>query len=101
MAGGFDGNEVLDTVELYSPHGTCNFEIAPLPIRTYGLFCFVYEDKVYCCGGMFGTGDTCYGYTAGRNGDGNWDLAPEKTLNQPRLMASVAKSPVTGVVFVR
>ena len=102
MAGGFDGNEVLDTVEIYSPHGTCNYEISPLPIRAYGLFCFVDEDKVYCCGGSFGTGDACYRYTVGTFlGDGKWDLAPEKTLNHPRFMASVAKSPATGVVFVR
>ena len=28
VAGGFDGDKILDNVELYSPDGTCNFHIS-------------------------------------------------------------------------
>ena len=100
LAGGFDGDSILDNVELYSPQGTCNFEIAPLPIRTYGLFCFVHDNDIFCCGGDTEPGNTCFRYLPDDD-IGTWIIDGEKTLNHPRFFASVIKSPDTGVVFVR
>ena len=37
LAGGHDGFNVMSSVELYSPNGTCQHNLAPLPAPTYGL----------------------------------------------------------------
>ena len=37
LAGGHDGFNVMSSVELYSPNGTCQHNLAPLPSATYGL----------------------------------------------------------------
>ena len=37
LAGGHDGFHILDSVELYSPNGTCQHNLAPLPAPAYGL----------------------------------------------------------------
>ena len=37
LAGGHDGFHIMSSVELYSPNGTCQHNLAPLPSPTYGL----------------------------------------------------------------
>ena len=104
MAGGFDGDSVLDQVELYSPEGTCNFEITPLPQRLYGLFCFVFKDEIFCCGGdVPWPSKLCYRYLQDErmNGIGEWVIDDEKTMHRPRFFAAVSKIPETGVIIVK
>ena len=101
IAGGFDGDSILNSVELYSPGGSCNFEISPLPERLYGLFCFTYNEEVYCCGGDVRPRTTCYHYNLQKNGIGEWEKDEVKTLNFPRFFSAVDKIPETGVVVVR
>ena len=101
LAGGFDGDSILDSVELYSPGGTCNFEISPLPQPLYGLFCFVFKDEIYCCGGDIRPGTTCYHYNRDKNGIGEWEIDEEKKLNRPRFFSSPVKVKETGVIIVR
>ena len=101
LAGGFDGDSILDSVELYSPGGTCNFEITPLPQTLYGLFCFVFEDEIYCCGGDIRPRTTCYHYNREKNGIGEWEIDEVKKMNHPRFFSSVVKVKETGVIIVR
>ena len=101
IAGGFDGDSILNSVELYSPGGSCNFEISPLPERLYGLFCFTYHQEVYCCGGDVRPSTICYHYNLHKNGIGEWEKDDSKTLNFPRFFSAVDKIPETGVVVVR
>ena len=100
MAGGFDGDSVLNNVELYSPEGTCNFEITPLPKRLYGLFCFVFKDEIFCCGGHVQPSNICYRYVH-EDGIGDWVADEEKTLLRPRFFSAVSTIPETGVIIVR
>ena len=37
LAGGHDGFHIMSSVELYSPNGTCQHNLTPLPAATYGL----------------------------------------------------------------
>ena len=103
VAGGFDGDKILDKVELYSPDGSCNFLINPLPQYLYGLFCFTFNDEIYCCGGDQPPSTTCYRYLIDKDTDpiGHWELDDTKTLNRGRFLSSVAKMQKSGVIIVR
>ena len=104
VAGGFDGDKILDSVEIYSPDGTCNFEIGHLPQYLYGLFCFTFNEEIYCCGGDVPPATTCYRYQIDLdNGNpiGEWVVDDTKSLNRGRFLSSVAKVPGSGVVIVR
>ena len=49
LAGGHDGFHILDSVELYSPNGTCQHNLAPLPAPAYGLVLAYVEALVSNC----------------------------------------------------
>ena len=40
IAGGFDGESILNSVEVYSPDGNCNANLPPLPLAIYGVGLF-------------------------------------------------------------
>ena len=40
IAGGFDGESILNSVEVYSPDGSCNANLPPLPLAIYGVGLF-------------------------------------------------------------
>ena len=103
VAGGFDGDKILDNVELYSPDGTCNFHISQLPQYLYGLFCFTSKDEIYCCGGDQPPSTTCYRYFIDKDTDpiGHWEPDDTKTLNRGRFLSTVVKVQNSGVVIVR
>ncbi len=46
-----DFPEILNSVEVYSPNGGCNFEVAPLPVEVYEHFLIFYRGNLYACGG--------------------------------------------------
>ena len=46
LAGGHDGFHIMRSVELYSPNGTCQHNLAPLPAPTYGLVLAYVESLV-------------------------------------------------------
>ena len=98
MAGGFNGESLLSSVELYSPDGTCNFELAPLPSSRYGLNLYTYNQQIFACGGQENKDSTsCYRYSPAE-GDAAWTEVDFAAYNFPRQMASMAKSGTT--VFV-
>ena len=103
VAGGFDGDKILDNVEIYSPDGTCNFNIGQLPEYLYGLFCFTFDNEIYCCGGDQPPATTCYRYVIDLdvNPIGHWVPDDTKTLNRGRFLSSIAKVPKSDVVIVR
>jgi len=103
LAGGFNGSSLLSSVELYSPEGGgCNVDLAPLPENRYGINLFTFEDEIFACGGDTKTkGSSCYQYHRGGGGEeDSWTKIDFMAFNFPRQMASIAKSPTTGVVFV-
>jgi hypothetical protein len=54
IVGGFDGENILDSVEVYSPNGRCNFHLAPLPQPVYELFAIFFRGNLFACGGDVG-----------------------------------------------
>ena len=40
IAGGFDGESFLNSVEVYSPDGSCNANLPQLPLAIYGVGLF-------------------------------------------------------------
>jgi hypothetical protein len=38
IGGGFDGANILTSVEVYSPDGKCNFKLPDLPTPCYGMY---------------------------------------------------------------
>jgi hypothetical protein len=54
LVGGFDGEHILDSVEVYSPTGGCNVPLAPLPESVYELFAVFFRGSLFACGGDAG-----------------------------------------------
>lgn len=72
---------------------------------------FTFDDKIFACGGVIDkevgrNTSSCYQYQpeleggGGGGGKGQWNQVNFMAFNFPRQMASIAKSPTTGVVFV-
>ncbi len=97
MAGGFDGTSLLTSVEVYSPEGTCNFVLEPLPEATYGLSLHFMSGNLYACGGHR-KGKKCYRHVATESI--GWIEDSNLKLNSPRFMAAQAVSQ-NGVVILR
>ena len=53
-AGYFQANNPTktDKVEVYSPDGKCNFNLAPLPKAVAGNLMLLYKGKITACGGL-------------------------------------------------
>ena len=90
LAGGFDGLEVLDSVELYSPNGNCQHNLEPLPEPTYGLLLTYCAGVILACGGRTPNGlggRRCWRY--GReNGKGHWIEDEQMVMQRPRWLTS-------------
>jgi len=98
LAGGFNGTNVLTSVELYSPSGTCNLDLPSLPTGLYGVNVFTYDDAIYACGGAFSTkGSDCYFLQPSA---AHWEVDKNMKFKYPRQMASMTQSSGSGVVFV-
>ena len=51
LAGGYDGANILHSVEIFSPDGNCNMRLPSLPEAVYGLGIFFVNGTLYACGG--------------------------------------------------
>ena len=45
LAGGFDGRSILNSVEVFSPDGTCNAKLPSLPLAIYGVGLFFMNER--------------------------------------------------------
>ncbi len=106
LAGGHDGWDILDSVELYSPNNTCQHNLAPLPVKVYGLV-LAYVDPLRCvmaCGGRTANGlvdKTCWRLDFDQNKEnpfGQWVEMTDSPTKEVRWLA--AQSSIKGTVFV-
>ena len=56
LAGGSDAYGYLSSVETYSPSGTCQHQLAPLPISTLDPILFFAGGELILCGGRHNFG---------------------------------------------
>ena len=97
IAGGFDGQEILKSVEVYSPDGRCNIELPMLPNPVYSGGIFQMNNTLVACGGSQRNGKKCYYFDRFQR---KWVTDGVLTLSQPRYMSGFTVSN-DGIVFVR
>lgn len=97
ISGGFDGANILNTVEVYSPEGSCNLLLPTLPVNVYGNALFYMNGQLYACGGSSGIDmNVCHNL----NHEGQWVLSDGISLNEPRMMGAFTVS-TEGVIYFR
>ncbi|XP_059091262.1 peroxidase-like isoform X2 [Tigriopus californicus] len=90
LVGGYNGWQILDSVELYSPNGTCQHLIAPLPQPTYGAQVLYVDGTLLVCGGRTPNGNAgtqCWRFLRD-NGLGTWEQVPNLATTHPRWLAA-------------
>ena len=97
IAGGFDGQEILKNVEVYSPDGKCNIDLPMLPNPVYSGVIFQMKNTLFACGGNQDSGKKCYYLDKIQR---KWVIDDTLTLGQPRYMAGFAVSS-DGLIFFR
>ena len=98
IAGGFDGAHILNSVEVYSPDGSCNFLLPELPVNAYGNALFFMNGLLYACGGSSGIDmNVCYFLNSQQN---KWLISHGLSLNRPRMMGAYTIS-ADGIVYFR
>ena len=93
IAGGHDGYAILDSVEVYSPRGTCQHYLAPLPQKMYGINLAYLNGILLACGGRSPngmTGNYCWRYVPDKK-RGSWVRDLTMSLRQPRWLTAGAK----------
>ena len=93
IAGGFDGANILNSVEVYSPEGSCNLLLPNLPLNAYGNALFYMNGQLYVCGGN--SVNACHLLTRGQ-----WVISEGISLNRPRVMGAYTIS-TEGVIYYR
>ena len=97
IAGGFDGAQILNSVEVFSPEGKCNVLLPKLPVNAYGNALFFMKGLLYACGGSSGIDmNVCYFLDK----SGEWVHSQELSLNRPRMMGAYTVSS-EGIVYFR
>ena len=97
ISGGFDGANILNSVEVYSPEGSCNLLLPNLPVNVYGNALFYMNGQLYACGGSTGIEmNVCHNL----NHEGQWVLSDGISLNEPRMMGAFTVS-TEGVIYFR
>ena len=97
ISGGFDGANILNSVEVYSPEGSCNLLLPNLPVNVYGNALFYMNGQLYACGGSTGIEmNVCHNL----NHEGKWVLSDGISLNEPRMMGAFTVS-TEGVIYFR
>ena len=97
ISGGFDGANILNSVEVYSPEGSCNLLLPNLPVNVYGNALFYMNGQLYACGGSSGIDmNVCHNL----NHERQWVLSDGISLNEPRMMGAFTVS-TEGVIYFR
>ena len=97
IAGGFDGKEILKSVEVYSPDGRCNIDLPMLPNPVYSGVIFQMNNTLVACGGSQSNGKKCYYFDRSQR---KWVIDDNLALNQPRYLSGFTVSN-DGMIFVR
>ena len=90
LTGGYDGWNILNSVELYSVNGGCNKVLKPLPYNLYGHLSFWLDGTLFECGGRTLQGfvsKVCFKYVRDSS-IGGWEVVEKMNLLQPRWMAA-------------
>ena len=95
LAGGFDGGSILNSVEVYSPDGSCNAKLPSLPLPIYGVGLFFMNESLHACGGDV---NVCFELV--NLPKPHWKHKTNLMLMEPRLMGATTVSN-DGIVYFR
>ena len=91
-AGGFDGANILTSVEVFSPENNCNGYLPSLPFPIYGHGLFFMNNTLLACGGDW---NHCFEL---KSHSKKWKIADKFTMHNPRLMGAYTISS-RGIIY--